>query len=94
MAHRRRVARVFLVLLVAVPLCVPSAWGAPRRLPVEPNPFDAIVRLWEGLVSIWSESGCGIDPNGSCGTSQPEPTAPTTDSGCGIDPFGGCTPGS
>jgi hypothetical protein len=35
------------------------------------------------LSSLWSESGCHIDPNGRC-------IAPQTDEGCRIDPNGGC----
>lgn len=34
------------------------------------------------LFSVWSETGCHIDPSGKC--------APSTDEGCHIDPSGGC----
>lgn len=96
MAHRRRLARIFLVLLVAVPLCVSPTWGTPRCLSIELNPFAVIAGLWEAVAAVWSESGLVIDPNGGSAPAQAEPptTTPTTDSGCGADPFGGCTPGS
>lgn len=35
----------------------------------------------DSLSSLWSESGCMIDPNGCA--------APRTDEGCHIDPSGG-----
>ena len=96
MAHRHRFAQIPLVLLIAVVLCVPSVWGAPRRLSPELNPSGAIARLWEFLVAIWSQSGCMADPHGNCATANREepPAPPTTDSGCMLDPHGGCTPGS
>lgn len=40
--------------------------------------------LWSLLSSLWSEAGCGADPNGDC----PLGPQPQTDEGCGSDPNG------
>lgn len=48
----------------------------------EPSLLGLLDRAWSGLLSLWIENGCGIDPNGGC-------TSP--DNGCGADPNGGCT---
>jgi hypothetical protein len=82
---RSRLVPVLLVLLIAASLCTP-AWAAPGRSSSEIHLFNVLARLWGSLTAVWSEEGCGIDPNGGCGTGQP----PTTDSGCKLDPHGGC----
>jgi hypothetical protein len=45
-------------------------------------------QVWSLLKSVWSEVGCGMDPNGLC------TPAPQTDAGCIMDPNGGCKQGS
>ncbi|HWM92757.1 MAG TPA: hypothetical protein VN493_18480 [Thermoanaerobaculia bacterium] len=89
--HRKVV--VFLLLAI---LAVPWASAAGPRtdesraekaatLPLEP-----LSRLWSFLTSIWSETGCHIDPNGRCAP-EPRPTS-WADEGCHIDPNGRCKP--
>jgi hypothetical protein len=50
------------------------------------NPASTLENIWNLLASAWGattiESGCGLDPYGTC---KP---APTIDSGCGLDPNG------
>jgi hypothetical protein len=82
---RSRLVRVLLVLLIAASLCTP-AWAVPGRFSSETSFFNVLARLWDSLTTVWSEEGCGIDPNGGCGTGQP----PTSDEGCNGDPNGGC----
>jgi hypothetical protein len=60
------------------------------RRALQPAGFDVLNQLWESLRSLWSEEGCGIDPNGRC--VQP-PATINTDTGCNIDPNGRCMPG-
>lgn len=43
-------------------------------------PAPLLDPFWSFLSSVWSESGCRIDPSGGC--------APTTDEGHHIDPDG------
>lgn len=63
-----------------------------------------LTSLWDWLVGLWAEAGCGIDPGGCPGGSGADEgcmidpggrcvTAPTTDEGCGIDPSGSACPG-
>ena len=102
---RNRLFRSLLALIVAVPLCAPSAWAAPNR---ELHTFDILARLWSTVSALWAKEGCNIDPHGGCTapstkegckldphgaciTEQPA-SSPTTDSGCMLDPHGGCTP--
>lgn len=85
MPHRR-LARVLVVVLIAIPLVATSAWGTPRRLPSELQPFEFLARLWGSFAALWEAEGCSIDPHGGCTSGQ----TPTTDSGCSLDPHGGC----
>lgn len=88
--------RILMTALLLLVLTVPSVHalepGSSRT--VEAAGFsviDLFGRAWEGLVSLWMENGCIIDPNGGCATGQAE--APRTDNGCIIDPSGGCATG-
>lgn len=63
--------------LVALTLTAALASGRPAFLS----------QVWSLLTSIWSEAGCGMDPDGKC------LPAPQTDAGCGMDP-NGCPKGS
>ena len=83
MPHRR-LARIFLVVLIATLLCAP-AWATPGRSS-EARLFDVLARLWGSFTAVWAEHGCKLDPNGGCAAVA----EPTTDSGCKIDPNGGC----
>ena len=80
------------VLLLLAVLAVPWASAAsPRQADARPakaaaESHDLVSRFWSFLTSIWSESGCRIDPDGRC---VPNPQ-PQTDEGCMIDPNGRC----
>ncbi|HEX7181573.1 MAG TPA: hypothetical protein VF756_06995 [Thermoanaerobaculia bacterium] len=71
------------VLVVSLALIAP--WGASAAgLKSEPGREAAsqgLAGLWGWLTRLWTDNGCGIDPNG-CAEDQ-------GDNGCGIDP-GGC----
>lgn len=87
--------RIFMTALVLLLLTVPSVRALePGSHRVEATGFsviDLFSRAWEGLISLWMENGCIIDPNGGCATGQAE--APRTDNGCIADPNGGCATG-
>ena len=77
---------VVLVLFAILALPWVSAAG-PRQEDGRPaaNLFE---QVWSFLTSLWSESGCHIDPDGDCAP-EPLPTE-DTDEGCHIDPDGRC----
>jgi hypothetical protein len=82
---RSKVVRLLLVLALTLP------WSAAAAPAVE-SP-DLLSRLWQLLASLWSDSGCHIDPDGRCGddvTAEPPDTS-NGDSGCHLDPHGGCS---
>jgi hypothetical protein len=54
--------------------------------------IDLFGRAWEGLVGLWMENGCIIDPSGGCAAGSAD--APRADNGCIIDPDGRCAAGS
>lgn len=78
---------VVLVLFAILALPWVSAAG-PRQEEVRPA-ASFFERVWSFLTSLWSESGCHIDPNGVCAP-EPRPTN-DIDEGCRIDPNGGCS---
>lgn len=90
---RRYLARMLPVVLVAVALCAPSAWGAPRQAEGV-APATLLSQVWHSLTAIWADIGCIIDPNGGCTGGQIEAPAPSSDEGCILDPHGGCRPES
>lgn len=69
------------ILLLTASLAMP--WAASAA----PIPLEALSRAWSLLASLWSgqknDTGCHIDPSGSC-------VKPAADTGCGIDPSGSC----
>jgi hypothetical protein len=92
---RRKV--VVLLLLTAV-LTAPGAFAGHRLDKPRPAhsaelaPLALVSRAWSFLTSLWSKTGCHIDPNGAC-VNSPAPLPPPTDQsdiGCNIDPFGRC----
>jgi hypothetical protein len=85
-SFRRTLALFLLVFVVAVPW---TASAAGHR--AESPPLDFLGRLWSYFTSLWSETGCYIDPNGRCASHSATPV-PTdqVDSGCYIDPDGRC----
>ena len=94
---RRSRRRFTIVLLLALALL--PAWPAAASAgDVEPawsrafQPLDLALRLWEALAGLWRESGCSVDPSGTCGGG---PQAGTTgENGCMVDPSGDCTGGT
>jgi hypothetical protein len=90
----RRKVVVFL-LLISV-LTAPGAFAGHRlEKPrpahnAEPAHLALVSRAWSFLTSLWSKTGCHIDPNGAC-VNSPAPLPPPTgqsDIGCNIDPNG------
>lgn len=78
----RRAASLFvLVVLLAAP------WSAAEAEEGREGESSQLwMQIWDGLVSIWSDIGCGIDPHGGC--------VDNVDIGCGLDPNGGCVDNS
>jgi hypothetical protein len=83
----RPFSRKVVVLVVFAILALPWVSAAAQE-EVRPaaNLFE---QVWSFLTSLWSDSGCRIDPDGNC---APEPL-PTDDidEGCHIDPNGRCS---
>jgi hypothetical protein len=85
-----------LLLLIAV-LATPCVWAAGPRAAESARPAQALAparvdlfnQLWSTLRSLWSKTGCHIDPSGLCPVPPPPPTI-QTDEGCHIDPNGRC----
>jgi len=87
---RPSLSRILLAALLVFVLTVPSA-----RAEEPASSFslaNLLDRAWGGLVSLWMENGCILDPSGSCTTGQA--VEPSPDNGCGLDPNGGCLPGN
>jgi hypothetical protein len=96
-----RIFRRTTILLLLVAVCAtPCVWAAGPRSAESARPAQALQQtqvdffnqLWNALRSLWSETGCNIDPNGLCVShpaQQPPPTL-QTDEGCHIDPNGRC----
>jgi len=92
--RRPALSRILTIALLLVVLTVPFAWAkgpSSSRASSAVSTFslaDLLSRAWGGLVSLWMDNGCGIDPHGGC-TAGPV-QGPTTDNGCIADPHGGC----
>jgi hypothetical protein len=78
MTRLRRSLAVLVLALALVPLPALAATTQGTSL---------LTSLWDWLVGLWADEGCGIDPGGWC---APPPTA---DEGCGLDPGGSSCPG-
>ncbi|HKI03232.1 MAG TPA: hypothetical protein VKK31_14740 [Thermoanaerobaculia bacterium] len=86
--------KVLVLLLLASVLAAPGAFAGPRR-PVkspEPVPRALVSRAWSFLASLWSKTGCNIDPDGRCIGDAGKLPLPQdhADTGCQIDPNGRC----
>jgi len=94
-AFSRILLTTLLVLATAVPSVLAGEPGSyPNRGAAGVSLVDLLGRAWGGLVSLWIENGCIIDPDGRCAAGQSEMGLdPAQDNGCGIDPSGGCAAG-
>ena len=86
-----------LLLLFATTLALSAASpAAPRRVQAPRAaslaPLSLLDRAWSALQSLWSETGCMLDPSGRCLTGAPQAPqpAPHLDEGCMLDPSGRC----
>jgi hypothetical protein len=80
-----------ILLLLASFLATPWASAAP--LPRQSQPVHGVSeallgRAWAFLRSVWSKTGCHIDPDGLCAPERG--LAAPGDTGCNIDPDGRC----
>jgi len=88
--------KVLVLLLLSAVLAAPGAFAGhrpqkPRAVNrAEPVSLALVSRAWTLLTSLWSKTGCQIDPSGSCVSGPTQQPRPTTDAGCNIDPNGGC----
>lgn len=92
-SFRRTTLLLLLVAVLASPW--PSAAGPRAEEPrparaAEPAAMDFFDRVWSFLESMWSKSGCDVNPNSVCDTDTAQP--PQAKEGCHINPNGGCTP--
>jgi hypothetical protein len=92
----RPIRRPAAVLAFTVTLILP--WSA-RAEPLQSSGqgrvdvWEAVARVWGGLVSFWEEEGCGIDPSGRCAPNSGSGNGLVTpeSGGCGTDSSGACT---
>jgi hypothetical protein len=88
-SFRRKVILFLLLAIVALPWA--SAAGplpeGVRPAKAAAPALDLLSRFWSFLTSVWSDTGCMIDPSGGC---APQPQE-APDTGCHIDPSGGCS---
>ena len=88
--------KVLVLLLLSAVLAAPGAFAGhrpqkPRAVNrAEPAPLALVSRAWTLLTSLWSKTGCQIDPSGRCASDPVQQPLPTADIGCNIDPNGGC----
>lgn len=80
----RSLIRISVLFVLTVLLAAPWSAASPRQ-DRAPTP-QLLAWLWGQVVALWGDSGCIMDPHGSCR----ESSASTSDSGCGMDPGGGC----
>ena len=101
-----RARSVVFVLILGLYLCLaaPVATAAEHRAPASRGhrAFLIVPESLQGfLVSIWSKTGCHIDPLGRCSQDHattgaaPPPSSggsatANLDEGCAIDPWGAC----
>jgi hypothetical protein len=82
---RSVVRRTAVLFVLSVLLAAPWSAAAPRQIP-RAAPAPLVSQLWSRLTALWSDIGCGLDPNGLCHGSA----ASQSDIGCGLDPSGTC----
>jgi hypothetical protein len=88
-SFRRKIILFLLLAIVALPWAAaagPRPEGVGTAKAQAPT-LDLLSRLWSFFTSVWSDTGCRIDPDGRC---APQPQE-ETDTGCRIDPSGGCS---
>ncbi len=81
---RNKIVVLALALTLAVPLCAAAAPAS--------EPPDLLRRLWQLVTSLWGDTGCHLDPSGSCldAVIVEPPATSNGDTGCHIDPSGNC----
>jgi hypothetical protein len=94
--QKARFQRQVAVLLLAMSIVAPAAWGAERTgahdlRPAKAGVVAALMNLWGQLTAFWDEAGAYIDPDGGRATS-PDSAASNSDdnqeAGAYIDPNG------
>ncbi len=94
----RRSRRRFTIGLLLALALLPAWPAAASSGGIEPawsralQPLDLALRLWEALAGLWAESGCTVDPSGTC-FAGPSDSA-TGEAGCSLDPSGTCADGA
>lgn len=87
---RPSLPRIVLTALLLSALFVPGARAeAPSSTKAVFSWVDLLGRAWGGLLSLWQENGCSVDPSGGC---APEQGGAQPDNGCSLDPDGRCAP--
>jgi hypothetical protein len=93
-AIRRKTILLLLAAVLAAPWASAAAPRAEDSRPVQavaPAPPELLGRIWSFLQSVWSKTGCSIDPFGRC-DADPGQQSVQAKSNCSIDPDGRCVP--
>jgi len=91
---RRRLLRMFAVLLVSLALTTPLCEAASRGRASRPSPASTHLGIWAWVTSVWAKNGCSLDPGGLCATNStsqplaPVPSGSSLEEGCALDPGG------
>lgn len=84
---RRRVTILLLLVLALVGPWAAAAEAGGRAEPALWQSWDLAARFWAALIELWGQSGCSLDPDGTCGAGS------QSQSGCSVDPSGRCVGG-
>jgi hypothetical protein len=89
---RRGLAVFVLGSLLGSPWCLAAG---PKRF--KQKEVTSWAETWTqvkgGLISLWNEYGCAVDPLGLCSASATQELSGSTESqeiGCSLDPYGRC----
>lgn len=95
--HRRALPLLLCAGLLTLGASAAPAQKARASRAATPAAFSLLDQAWSFLQSLWTDTGCRIDPDGRCltGTTQVPPLRNLWGAeGCRLDPDGRCLAGT